>query len=428
MTKKSVEITGLPIISITEGFELGVIKTLIVDAKAGAVAAITIEDEDWYRGVKLLPYSSIISIGRDAVTVTSSDNILTLDEASDFEAMLDANIRVIGTKAITKTGTINGTVREIFIDADGVVEKVEIIDAQGNVSEISADEIYIFGKQVTVIGEPGDGAHREKTVFVPNKPTPAPELPTPEPIPEPTAEAEPEPTPEPTAEPEPELAPEPIPEPEPMPEPTVEVEPEPMPEPMPEPTPEPAAEPEPELTPEPIPEPEPMPEPAVEVEPEPMPEPTTEPTPEPAAEPEPELTPEPMPEPETMPEPTVEIKAEEPEPEPAPALELEVEEEKPAPKPRTRKTATKTKKDAASKTKKEAAQEPKKAAKTEKTDKSAKSTMDRHRRFLLGKKLSRDITTNNGAVIAKAGDEITEAVLQEAQIAGKLIELSMNAQ
>ena len=33
-----------------------------------------------------------------------------------------------------------------------------------------------------------------------------------------------------------------------------------------------------------------------------------------------------------------------------------------------------------------------------------------------------------GAVIAKAGDEITEAVLQEAQIAGKLIELSMNAQ
>ncbi len=426
MTKKSVEITGLPVISVTEGFELGVSKTLIVDAKAGAVAAITIEDEDWYRGVKLLPYSSIISIGNDAITVTNSDSILTLDEACDFEAMLDANIRVIGTKAITKTGTINGTVREIFIDADGVVEKVEIIDAQGNVSEISADEIYIFGKQVTVIGEPGDGAHREKTVFVPNKPTPAPELPTPEPIPEPTVEAEPEPTPEPTADPEPELAPEPIPEPDPMPEPTVEVEPEPMPEPMPEPTPEPAAEPEPELTPEPI--PEPMPEPTVEVEPEPMPEPTTEPTPEPATESEPELTPEPMPEPETMPEPTVEVKAEEPEPEPAPALELEVEEEKPAPKPRTRKTATKAKKDAASKTKKEAAQEPKKAAKTEKTDKSAKSTMDRHRRFLLGKKLSRDITTNNGAVIAKAGDEITEAVLQEAQIAGKLIELSMNAQ
>ena len=165
MTKKSVEITGLPVISVTEGFELGVSKTLIVDAKAGAVAAITIEDEDWYRGVKLLPYSSIIAIGNDAITVTNSDSILTLDEACDFEAMLDANIRVIGTKAITKTGTIDGEVSEIFISPNGVVEKIEIIDPQGNASEIPSDEIYVFGKEVTVIGDPGDGANRVQTVF-----------------------------------------------------------------------------------------------------------------------------------------------------------------------------------------------------------------------------------------------------------------------
>lgn len=55
-------------------------------------------------------------------------------------------------------------------------------------------------------------------------------------------------------------------------------------------------------------------------------------------------------------------------------------------------------------------------------------TMDRHRRFLLGKKVSKDIEANNGTVIAKGGDEITEALLQKAQIAGKLIELSMNVQ
>ena len=61
MTKKSVEILGLPVISITEGRELGMSKTLLIDAKNGQVAAITIEDEDWYRGVKLLPYSSVIT-------------------------------------------------------------------------------------------------------------------------------------------------------------------------------------------------------------------------------------------------------------------------------------------------------------------------------------------------------------------------------
>ena len=426
MTKKSVEITGLPVISVTEGFELGVSKTLIVDANAGAVAAITIEDEDWYRGVKLLPYSSIIAIGNDAITVTNSDSILTLDEACDFEAMLDANIRVIGTKAITKTGTIDGEVSEIFISPNGVVEKIEIIDPQGNASEIPSDEIYVFGKEVTVIGDPGDGANRVQTVFYATKPK---------------AKAAPEPTPEPIVE----AMPEPMPEPmiEAMPEPMVEAMPEPTPEPtveaMPEPTPEPMVEAMPEPTPEPTVEamPEPTPEPMVEAMPEPSPEPIAEAMPEPTPEPMVEAMPEPMPEPEIEPAPAQSMESEtetepapvtEPEPEPAPALELEIEEE-PAPQPakkpaaKSKKTpATKTKKTTTTKTKKE------KTPSAEKEEAPGKAVMDRHRRFLIGKKASRDVAANNGTVIIQAGEEITEAALQKAQLAGKLIELSMNAQ
>ena len=181
MTKRSVEILGLPIISITEGRELGMSKTLLIDAKNGAVAAITIEDEDWYRGVKLLPYSSVIAIGHDAVTITNSENILTLEDASDYEAMLDANIRIIGTKAITKSGTINGKVNEIFIGEDGKVEKVQIVDPKGVESEILSEQISIFGKQVTVIDTPAEQeADEKKTDDV----APAPE-PAPEPVPEP---------------------------------------------------------------------------------------------------------------------------------------------------------------------------------------------------------------------------------------------------
>ena len=386
MTKKSVEITGLPVISVTEGFELGVSKTLIVDAKAGAVAAITIEDEDWYRGVKLLPYSSIIAIGNDAITVTNSDSILTLDEACDFEAMLDANIRVIGTKAITKTGTIDGEVSEIFISPNGVVEKIEIIDPQGNASEIPSDEIYVFGKEVTVIGDPGDGANRVQTVFYATKPK---------------AKAAPEPTPEPS--PEPIVAA--------MPEPTLES----MVEAMPEPTPEPMVEAMPEPTPESMVEamPEPTLEPTVEAMPEPMPEPEIEPAPAQSMELETETEPAPV---------------TEPEPEPAPALELEIEEE-PAPQP-AKKPAAKSKKTPAAKTKKTTATKTKKekTPSAEKEEAPGKAVMDRHRRFLIGKKASRDVAANNGTVIIQAGEEITEATLQKAQLAGKLIELSMNAQ
>ena len=149
--KKSVEILGLPVISITEGRELGMSKTLLIDAKKGTVAAITIEDEDWYRGVKLIPYESVIAIGDDAVTVTNSENILTLDDAGDYEQLLDDNIRIIGTKAITKSGSIQGKVSELYIGDNGKIEKCEITAPDGTTSEVTADQISIFGKQVTVI-------------------------------------------------------------------------------------------------------------------------------------------------------------------------------------------------------------------------------------------------------------------------------------
>ena len=158
--KKSVEILGLPIISITEGRELGLSKTLLIDAKNAAVAAITIEDEDWYRGVKLIPFNSIVVIGSDAIIITSSENILRYDSDSRYEALLDANIRVLGTKAITKNGSIRGKVTEIFIGDDGKIEKCELTATDGSVSEISAGEVAIFGKQVTMI----DSAAKKKPV------------------------------------------------------------------------------------------------------------------------------------------------------------------------------------------------------------------------------------------------------------------------
>lgn len=208
--KKSLEILGLPVISITEGRELGMSKSLLIDAKNGTVAAITIEDEDWYRGVKLLPYSSVIAIGSDAVTVTGSDKILTLEDAGDYESMLDANIKIIGTKAITMSGTIQGKVSEIFIGENGKIEKCEIEAADGSLSEITAEQVSIFGKQVTVI----EAESEKKTELLnrikqddANKPAPQidpePEIAAPAPEPEPVAVPEPvieETVPEPVVE------------------------------------------------------------------------------------------------------------------------------------------------------------------------------------------------------------------------------------
>ena len=304
--KKSIEIIGLPVISITEGRELGMSKTLLIDAKNGTIAAITIEDEDWYRGVKLLPYSSVIAIGEDAVTVTNSENILTLEDAGDYEAMMDANIKIIGTKAITKSGTIQGKVVEIYVGDNGKIEKCEIEARDGSLSEITSDQISIFGKQVTVI----DSDLEKKTELI------APKAPA-------AAVAAPKAEEKPAAEPKAEA---------------------------------------------------PKAEPAKAEAPK--------------AEPKQEAKP-------------AEPKAA---PAPAPAPKAEPKQEaKPAPK-----------------------------AEAQKADPSIqmadKATEERHRRFLLGKTVTRKITTDSGVVLVNEGDTVTEEVLQKVKIANKFIDLSMNVQ
>ena len=232
--KKSAEILGLPIISITEGRELGTSKTLLIDAKKGLVAAITIEDEEWYRGVKLIPYDAVIAIGDDAITIVHSENILRYNEAGDYETMLDENIRVLGTKAITKNGTIQGKVTEILIGDDGKIEKCEVTANDGTVSEINADQISIFGKQVTMIDPAAAAARnnsarnvnpaRKKSASVPanaivepvkEEPAPPPIIETPPTIFEPPVEE--------IVQPEPEI---PTPETPPIEEPVAQEEPE----------------------------------------------------------------------------------------------------------------------------------------------------------------------------------------------------------
>ena len=309
--KKSIEIIGLPVISITEGRELGMRKTLLIDAKNGTIAAITIEDEDWYRGVKLLPYSSVIAIGEDAVTVTNSENILTLEDAGDYEAMMDANIKIIGTKAITKSGTIQGKVVEIYVGDNGKIEKCEIEARDGSLSEITSDQISIFGKQVTVI----DSDLEKKTELI------APKAPA-EAVAAPKAEEKP------------------------------------------------AAEPKAEA---------PKAEPAKAEAPK--------------AEPKQEAKP-------------AEPKAA---PAPAPAPKAEPKQEaKPAPKAEPAK-----------------AEAPKADPSIQMAD---KATEERHRRFLLGKTVTRKITTDSGVVLVNEGDTVTEEVLQKVKIANKFIDLSMNVQ
>lgn len=151
--KKSFDIIGLPIISITEGTELGKAKSLVINPATGSVAALVIDDGKWYLGAKLLPFSAITGLGEYAVTIENSNSVTLYSANQEFEKLLSAEITVIGTKVLTKSGRILGKVNEIIVDLSGKITACEVEDVNGDITHLPAQRVLTFGKEVLVVGE-----------------------------------------------------------------------------------------------------------------------------------------------------------------------------------------------------------------------------------------------------------------------------------
>ena len=164
--KKTAEILGLPVISITEGKELGHVKELVVNAAAGTVAAIVVDDGKWYLGAKLLPFGAVAGIGEYALTIDSSSHVISITAAPELEALLAANVKVIGSKVLTRSGRIQGKVTEFNFDLSGKIASCEIEESTGNVVQINGQQVITYGKEVLVISE-GSGEKVEPRVANP---------------------------------------------------------------------------------------------------------------------------------------------------------------------------------------------------------------------------------------------------------------------
>jgi len=150
--KKSIEIIGLPVISIIEGTELGTVKSLLINPEDGSVT-ILIDDDKWYWGAKFLPLAAVTGLGQYAITIENSDAILTLTDAPEVEQLIVADLKVIGTKVLTRNGLIQGKVTEILIDNSGKIVACEIEDINGEITSVDAQQIVTFGKDVLIISD-----------------------------------------------------------------------------------------------------------------------------------------------------------------------------------------------------------------------------------------------------------------------------------
>ncbi|NPV27160.1 MAG: photosystem reaction center subunit H [Firmicutes bacterium] len=153
--KKTKDILELPLISISDGLEIGQVKELVINPERGTVDYLLISGERWYEGPKVLPFDAVLGIGEDAVTTENTEQVKTLTEQNGASILLARGVRVIGTRVMTRKGRFIGKISEFMIDEDtGKITACELMPSNGEgIDIIPADRVVTFGRDVLVISE-----------------------------------------------------------------------------------------------------------------------------------------------------------------------------------------------------------------------------------------------------------------------------------
>lgn len=187
--KRSEELLGLSVISIEDGKENGCVSDYVINPAKGMVEYLIIDNGYRYMGIKVLPFKMVEGVGEYAVTILSSSSITDLSDESEVNELLEKDVRVKGTKVLTKKGKLIGNVNEFIIDDDdeGKISACEVVQPDGGKGGfISADLIVTFGKDVLVVSENAEPAPPAPDNTRPGQPS------SPAAIPAPTESAVPE--------------------------------------------------------------------------------------------------------------------------------------------------------------------------------------------------------------------------------------------
>lgn len=137
-----------PVISITEGIELGTVSDIIIDGENKKVIAFGItKDKLFYKALRVIPFEKISSINEDNILVMSSKDIISYKDFNlDLEKILQDRINILNTICLSG-GKKCGTVTEYTIDEQGNILNCKITYEK----TVNVQDINIFAKDYTIM-------------------------------------------------------------------------------------------------------------------------------------------------------------------------------------------------------------------------------------------------------------------------------------
>ncbi len=155
--KTSQQVIGLPVVSITDGNEIGKVKSLMINAVKGKVDFFVIDSAVRSLAGGVIPVDKVLGIGADALTIMAAGDVCDISGSPEAIGLLQKNVAVIGTRVLTRKGSLAGVTGDIHLDEDNAcdIAGVEFLpglpEQAGGI--IPKDAIITFAQNLLVVEE-----------------------------------------------------------------------------------------------------------------------------------------------------------------------------------------------------------------------------------------------------------------------------------
>jgi uncharacterized protein YrrD len=148
---KCKDVVGKKVLSRSDGEKVGSVKDLIIGKDHAAIMALVIEEGGLFSKAKVVPMEKVASIGRDAVIISDSDDVLLADTFAAAKEIMDRDDQLIGKKVFTEKGDEFSAVSDICFDEDsGQILGFEV--SGGRVDNVSVGPSYLPMSEIVTIG------------------------------------------------------------------------------------------------------------------------------------------------------------------------------------------------------------------------------------------------------------------------------------
>lgn len=156
MERQSKHFVAMPVFSLEDGQQIGIVKDTIIDNKNLDINALSIEPKGFFKEQKIIPYVKVKSVGDDAITIERTGGAQSAGSLSNVLSLAKSSATFIGTKVVTETGLNLGYVEEFIIeDTTGKIVGFElggkINGLLSGKARLNADFALTMGKDALIV-------------------------------------------------------------------------------------------------------------------------------------------------------------------------------------------------------------------------------------------------------------------------------------